>query len=120
MITPTSVSPDSAESYNGVADRLTREILGAWRPNLDDWLGSLGENRDRVSFDDVRTVVRGDMGFLTAIVTYAAVNPAGETLRSLQDRLTWVLVRGGDGWLIAHQHTSFPTGEGLKAILRRD
>jgi cystathionine beta-synthase len=33
VITPTSVPPDSAESYNGVADRLTREILGAWRPN---------------------------------------------------------------------------------------
>ena len=33
VITPTSVAPDSAESYNGVADRLTREILGAWRPN---------------------------------------------------------------------------------------
>ncbi len=33
VITPTSVAPDSAESYNGVADRLTREIPGAWRPN---------------------------------------------------------------------------------------
>jgi cystathionine beta-synthase len=33
VITPTSVPPDSAESYNGVADRLTREILGAWRPD---------------------------------------------------------------------------------------
>ncbi len=33
VITPTSVPPDSAESYNGVADRLTREIPGAWRPN---------------------------------------------------------------------------------------
>jgi len=33
VITPTSVPPDSAESYNGVADRLTREIKGAWRPN---------------------------------------------------------------------------------------
>ncbi len=33
VITPTSVPPDSAESYNGVADRLAREIPGAWRPN---------------------------------------------------------------------------------------
>ncbi len=33
VITPTNVPPDSPESYNGVADRLTREILGAWRPN---------------------------------------------------------------------------------------
>src|SRR5438874_5755961 len=33
VITPTGVAPDSQESYNGVADRLAREIPGAWRPN---------------------------------------------------------------------------------------
>jgi cystathionine beta-synthase len=33
VITPTGVAPDSRESYNGVADRLAREIPGAWRPN---------------------------------------------------------------------------------------
>lgn len=33
VITPTDVAPDSPESYNGVADRLSREIPGAWRPN---------------------------------------------------------------------------------------
>ncbi len=30
VITPTNVPPDSPESYNGVADRLSREIEGAW------------------------------------------------------------------------------------------
>jgi cystathionine beta-synthase len=33
VITPTAVAPDSPDSYNGVADRLAREIPGAWRPN---------------------------------------------------------------------------------------
>jgi cystathionine beta-synthase len=33
VITPTSVPPDSPESYNGVADRLAREIPGAFRPD---------------------------------------------------------------------------------------
>jgi cystathionine beta-synthase len=33
VITPTGVAPDSPDSYNGVADRLAREIPGAWRPN---------------------------------------------------------------------------------------
>ena len=33
IITHTNVPPDSPESYNGVADRLAREIPGAWRPN---------------------------------------------------------------------------------------
>jgi cystathionine beta-synthase len=31
VITPTNVPPDSLESYNGVANRLAREIEGAWR-----------------------------------------------------------------------------------------
>src|SRR5690606_190737 len=33
IVTPTAVPPDSPESYNGVANRLAREIQGAWRPN---------------------------------------------------------------------------------------
>jgi len=33
VVTPTSVPPDSPESYNGVAGRLAREIPGAFRPN---------------------------------------------------------------------------------------
>ncbi len=33
VITPTAVAPDAPESYNGVAERLAREIPGAWRPN---------------------------------------------------------------------------------------
>jgi cystathionine beta-synthase len=33
VITPTNIPPDSPDSYNGVADRLAREIPGAWRPN---------------------------------------------------------------------------------------
>lgn len=33
VITPTNVPPDSPESYNGVAETLSREITGAFRPN---------------------------------------------------------------------------------------
>jgi len=33
VVTPTGVPPDSPESYSGVADRLAREIPGAWRPD---------------------------------------------------------------------------------------
>jgi cystathionine beta-synthase len=33
VVTPSAVAPDSPESYNGVADRLVREIPGAFRPN---------------------------------------------------------------------------------------
>lgn len=33
VITPTSIPPDSPESYNGVAERLAKEIPGAFRPH---------------------------------------------------------------------------------------
>lgn len=33
VITPTSVPPDSPESFNGVAERLAQEIPGAYRPD---------------------------------------------------------------------------------------
>ncbi len=33
VVTATNVAPDSPDSYNGVADRLAREVPGAWRPN---------------------------------------------------------------------------------------
>lgn len=33
VITPTNLAPDSPDSYNGVAERLAREIPGGWRPN---------------------------------------------------------------------------------------
>lgn len=33
VVTPTSVAPESPESYYGVSDRLTREIPGAWKPD---------------------------------------------------------------------------------------
>jgi cystathionine beta-synthase len=33
VVTPTSVAPDSPESYYGVSDRLAREIPGAFKPN---------------------------------------------------------------------------------------
>jgi len=36
VVTPTAVPPDSPESYNGVADRLSREIPGAFRPSQFD------------------------------------------------------------------------------------
>ncbi|MBD4641555.1 pyridoxal-phosphate dependent enzyme, partial [Xanthomonas citri pv. citri] len=33
VVTPTAVDPTSEESYYGVADRLVREIPGAYQPN---------------------------------------------------------------------------------------
>jgi uncharacterized protein (TIGR02246 family) len=93
----------------------------AWARNLDDWLGSLGSESVRVQFDDLRLVQHADIGSVSAILTYSAVNAAGNVLHSMQNRLSWFLTKTNGRWVIAHEHTSAPISfESQKAILRRE
>jgi len=95
--------------------------LAAWRVNLDEWLMSLGEHeRVQASFREIQTSHRGKMGCLHALVIYAALNPAGEVLRSMQNRLTWVVAKTAKGWVIVHEHTSVRIGPDLKGVLQPD
>lgn len=92
----------------------------AWRPAILQWFGSLQDETVEVGVADVRTDERPDLAFISAVVTYTAVSENGSALRSLQNRLTWVLVPYGETWKIAHEHTSMPVGiEDLGAITRR-
>ena len=59
VITPTAVAPDSPESYAGVADRLAREIPGAWRPNQFTNLAN-PEMHYRETGPEIRGAVRGE------------------------------------------------------------
>ncbi len=94
------------------------ERLAAWRASLDQWLQSLSdEERVQVSFNDVEILRRGEMACLHARVTYAAVNTKDEVLRSMQNRLSWVLTWSPRGWAIVHEHTSVPIGPDLQGIL---
>jgi len=93
--------------------------LTAWRANLEGWLTGLNaDERVEAAFDEVRTSSHGDMGFLHARVTYRAIGPAGETLRWMHNRLSWVVVRSKDGWRVTHEHTSVPIGPDLKGVLQ--
>jgi len=92
----------------------------AWRMAVEGWFASMGSERVKVSFSEVQTL--GDQGLATvsAIVTYAAESAQGEPLRSMQNRMTWVLRETGHVFRIVHEHTSAPIGfEDSKAILTR-
>jgi uncharacterized protein (TIGR02246 family) len=93
----------------------------ALRAMVAEWFGSLGDHEVvAVSFDGVRTQAGPDIGAISAFTTYAALAPDGSELRSMNNRLTWVLRRDGDGsWRIAHEHTSAPAGDEGKVQLRR-
>lgn len=98
-------------SYEGEAAR---------RKVIEQWFSSLGAERVAVTFDRVQTVVSDEMASLTARVIYAAIAANGTELRSMQNRLTWVLKSEKGAWRIVHEHTSVPIGPDLKGRLARE
>ena len=92
----------------------------AWRVAVEGWFLSLGSERVRVSFADVEIAAGRELSTVSAIVTYAGVSASGETLRAMQNRITWVLRTSGHVPRIVHEHTSAPIDfEHSKAILQR-
>lgn len=92
----------------------------ALRVTIAKWFESLREETVQVSAEDVRIDGTQDLVFVSAVMQYAAISESGQMLRSMQNRLTWVLVRREGGWKIVHEHTSTPIGfDDLKAIMHR-
>ncbi len=93
----------------------------AFREMVTEWFGSLPDDEVvAVEFDEVRTQAGEDVGAVSAFTTFAAVAPDGTELRSMNNRLTWILRKDADGaWKIAHEHTSAPAGDEGKVQLRR-
>ena len=98
-------------SYDGVAP---------WREMVTSWFGSLCTERVIVDFVDTQTIVAKNLAVVHAFVTFKAVTADGTELRSLDNRLTVTLRQKGDGWKIAHQHTSSPIDlDTAKVIFKR-
>lgn len=92
----------------------------AWGRAVEAWFGSLGGERVRVGFEEVRASVGRDLGMVSAIVGYTGLSAGGEPLRTMHNRLSWVLKTSGHVLRIVHEHTSAPVGfEDMKAILQR-
>lgn len=92
----------------------------AWRKVIEYWFGSLGEETVEVTVEYVQITAGNGFGIVSAGLTYAALSPIGQVLRSMQNRLSWGLVRDADRWLIMHEHTSMPIAhEGMRAITSR-
>jgi ketosteroid isomerase-like protein len=92
----------------------------AWQRTVEAWFTSLGTERVKVSFDDVQATAGRELSSINAIVTYAGLSASGDPLRSMQNRLTWLLRTSGHVPRIVHEHTSAPIGfDDMKAILQR-
>ena len=95
----------------------SQQGIARWREMATGWFGSLGDERVVVEADDVRTTVSGDMATLTAFLTFRAMAADGRELRSMNNRLSWVLREQAGRWKVVQEHTSIPidgaTGKGL-------
>lgn len=92
----------------------------SWQRAVEGWFTSLGSERVRATFSDVQVLAGQPVAVLNAIVTYAAESAQGAPIRSMQNRMTWVLRETGHVFRIVHEHTSVPVGfEDAKAILER-
>lgn len=93
----------------------------ALRRMVSEWFGSLPDDEVvSVKFDDVRSEPGTGVAAVSAFTTFAALSPDGTELRSMNNRLTWILRRdAGGAWKIAHEHTSAPANEEGKVQLRR-
>ncbi len=93
VITPTNVPPDSPESYNGVADRLARELPNAFRPNQ-----FANPNNPRIHYETTgREIWEDTDGRVDVLVagmgTGGTISGAG---RYLKERKPSVVVVGAD------------------------
>ena len=96
------------------------EGADAWQRAVEGWFTSLGTERVKVTFEDVKSWVSKELTSVCAVVTYAGESATGQPLRSMQNRITWVLRTSGHMARIVHEHTSAPVGfEDSKAILVR-
>jgi cystathionine beta-synthase len=93
VVTPTNVPPDSPESYNGVADRLSREIPGAWRPNQFTNLSN-PEIHYRTTGPEIWEQTRGKITvFVAGVGTGGTISGVG---RYLKERNPNIRVVGAD------------------------
>ncbi|MTI41546.1 YybH family protein [Fulvivirga lutimaris] len=89
-----------------------------WAGLIEDWLGSLGDERVNVDFEILKIQESGAVGFATALISFQAISKKGKVLRSMKNRITVGFSKYENQWKVIHQHTSAPvSSEDLSAIL---
>ena len=72
------------------------------------WFASLGTEQVAVTVAPLWSRVDGDRATFCATLRYAGLSAQGEELRSMENRLTWSLIRENGKWQVVHEHSSAP------------
>jgi ketosteroid isomerase-like protein len=91
--------------------------LSEWSAVIKDWLGSLNEERVRVTFEMIEINEHDTVGFASAIIKFQAIAPNDSVIRSMKNRITLGFIKKGNVWKAIHQHTSAPLNNNLAGIL---
>jgi ketosteroid isomerase-like protein len=91
--------------------------LTAWSRIIREWLGSLNDERVKVTFEEINIQRSETVSFATGIVRYQAISTDDKVIRGMRNRMTVGLVKKGEEWKVIHQHTSAPIDSDLRAIL---
>jgi len=87
-------------AYSGIAE---------WREMATEWFTSLGGELSSPEFHAVNITPGDGMAVAHAFITYRGLSAEGKELRAMDNRITWVLRKNGDGaWKIVHEHSSAP------------
>jgi ketosteroid isomerase-like protein len=79
-----------------------------WNKSIEDWLGSLGEEKVKVEFEMINIHQSLDAAFASALISYQAISKEGLVLRSMKNRISLGFSKFEEGWKVVHQHTSAP------------
>lgn len=88
-----------------------------WAQSAQDWFRSLGSDSIVVEFTDLNESAFERQGFLSGLVHYTARSSSGVQLRTMTNRITWILEKVDESWRVVHEHTSVPldfeSGKGI-------
>ena len=88
-----------------------------WASAIENWFGSLGDEKVKVAFEMVAIHQSSDVGFASAFIGFQAISIEGIVLRSMKNRITLGFSKCENEWKVIHQHTSAPiSSNGLTAI----
>lgn len=74
----------------------------AWTKLIEDWLGSLGEEKVKVEFEMIEIQQSGNVGFASALIQFQAISSKGAILRSMKNRITLGFSKFKDEWKVIH------------------
>lgn len=89
-----------------------------WVKIHEDWLGSLGDEKVKVGFENINIQQSRELAFASALISYQAIAPDRTVLRGMKNRFSLGFIQSENGWKVMHHHMSAPvSSDGLTAIL---